>query len=923
MPVAGTNSVKTLDYKYDLYGNITEIAYQKQQPDDFYHYFYYDADKRLKKVLTSDDGKTKSEQAEYIYYKHGPLKRVQLANKLQGIDYVYTIEGWLKSINSPELNERDPGKDGILSGNNYPKDLFGMTLDYFAGDYGRAGTYVQTYDTPEDYRLEVIDVPTPAVRQSLNLYNGIIKGQRWKTVVPGDGNGVQYANDQLMEAYQYDNKYQLKSALFSIVTNQGNLNKQIPDVPGPLQLFNYKGPLVNASNDFKVWNINYDPNGNIRTLKRNGYAAHAGGLSMDELSYNYNETNGRLVNNKLRNVVDNITSTGSQLYANFGFDPGQTGNSDNYHYSSIGEQIEDHSNTSAYFDYDIYGKVIAVYDDQAKTTLKIKYTYDERGYRIKKSDGYTDTWFVNNTAGQQVSIYQNSTGSSQIMHKQINIYGKKRIGVYDVLSQKYIYELTDHLENVRSTFTTTIQGFISTGFDTQQSDDYLFSYNSNLDNTTDHLTNPVKVSSVKLKPGDQYGTGIFNIPVKKDQIITGSYWCKTSGATTPNAMLVFALDDATTKKLLDWDPFVAAGSTTWTEVSFTYKVAEDGLLSCYPWSPDNVQTVWFDDLTLNFTSGGIIKVQPLTMSDYYAHGSPMPGRVYGTTEYRYGYQGQYSQMDAETGMNAFEARMYDARLGRWITVDPARQYYSPYNGMGNNPICYIDKDGKIANFIIMGIAGAVIGGTFAAIDLAIKGELDLSSSTTWKHIGVGAASGAITAMVPPGLAGAATASITAFAGSAVDDKIDGKEVDWGKAGVKAGAALVGYGIGELANKVVTPGLTSKLYAASGSAYFKNLTPKGILYIAAYKRIPWYLREKNVPKLINLLGSSAGNVAGSVYNSVVSPIIDRGFEQSQPTVQTLGDMGWTRYTTYDGTTIIDRYYVDPNGNVSKTGPGNGW
>lgn len=46
--------------------------------------------------------------------------------------------------------------------------------------------------------------------------------------------------------------------------------------------------------------------------------------------------------------------------------------------------------------------------------------------------------------------------------------------------------------------------------------------------------------------------------------------------------------------------------------------------------------------------------------------------------------------------NSFEARMYDARTGKWISPDPAGQYFSPYLGMGNNPVSGVDPDGRFS-----------------------------------------------------------------------------------------------------------------------------------------------------------------------------------------------------------------------------------
>ncbi|NQX82816.1 MAG: RHS repeat-associated core domain-containing protein [Flavobacteriaceae bacterium] len=83
---------------------------------------------------------------------------------------------------------------------------------------------------------------------------------------------------------------------------------------------------------------------------------------------------------------------------------------------------------------------------------------------------------------------------------------------------------------------------------------------------------------------------------------------------------------------------------------------------------------------------------PSITTDYYPFGMAMPNRTrIGGEVYRYNYQGQ--EKDSETGKEAFELRLWDGRLGRWLTTDPAGQYASPYLGMGNNPISMMDPDG--------------------------------------------------------------------------------------------------------------------------------------------------------------------------------------------------------------------------------------
>lgn len=72
----------------------------------------------------------------------------------------------------------------------------------------------------------------------------------------------------------------------------------------------------------------------------------------------------------------------------------------------------------------------------------------------------------------------------------------------------------------------------------------------------------------------------------------------------------------------------------------------------------------------------------------------MPNRTLSGAEgYRYAYQGQ--EKDPETGKEAFELRLWDSRIGRWLTTDPYGQF-SPYLGMGNNPISQIDPDGGMS-----------------------------------------------------------------------------------------------------------------------------------------------------------------------------------------------------------------------------------
>lgn len=106
----------------------------------------------------------------------------------------------------------------------------------------------------------------------------------------------------------------------------------------------------------------------------------------------------------------------------------------------------------------------------------------------------------------------------------------------------------------------------------------------------------------------------------------------------------------------------------------------------------------------------------------------MPNRkIVNGEPYRYAYQGQ--EKDPETGKEAFQLRLWDSRIGRWLSPDPYRQYYSPYLGMGNDPINGIDPDGgyKTKWDRFWGWVGGGFKGSFTSSD---------NPGTEWHKYGI-------------------------------------------------------------------------------------------------------------------------------------------------------------------------------------------
>ncbi|MEE0911515.1 MAG: hypothetical protein U0L67_03610, partial [Paludibacteraceae bacterium] len=111
---------KKIEYDYNLItSQVNRMDYQSGNPDGYSLKYLYDSENRLEKVYYKSVGESESEWhelASYEYYRHGPLARMVLGDTLQGVDYAYTLQGWIKGVNL----EEEQG-DGVR------QDVYGYT----------------------------------------------------------------------------------------------------------------------------------------------------------------------------------------------------------------------------------------------------------------------------------------------------------------------------------------------------------------------------------------------------------------------------------------------------------------------------------------------------------------------------------------------------------------------------------------------------------------------------------------------------------------------------------------------------------------------------------------------------------------------------------------------------------------------------
>ena len=99
--------------------------------------------------------------------------------------------------------------------------------------------------------------------------------------------------------------------------------------------------------------------------------------------------------------------------------------------------------------------------------------------------------------------------------------------------------------------------------------------------------------------------------------------------------------------------------------------------------------------------GSVFKADLVSTTDYYAFGMVMSDRSYNTEGYRFGFNGKENDNEVKGTGNQqdYGMRIYDARLGRFLSVDPLMRKYpeiSPYAFSINSPLMFKDADGRDA-----------------------------------------------------------------------------------------------------------------------------------------------------------------------------------------------------------------------------------
>ena len=369
---------KIIRYEYELVsGNVVKVLYQQDSLDRFFHKYEYDADNRVIGAYTSRDQIHWDRDAKYTYYLHGPLARTELGElRVQGMDYAYTLHGWLKGVNSERLRtSHDIGKDGNGGSTNQwvCEDVFGFGLGYYAGDYKAIGAV----STATHFIID--KVGSTLQTQGKSLYNGNIG-----IMVTAISQFMEQGDIPFGRAFQYDQLNRIKNsrAFNNVDTTTNNKWKSSGS------------SLTQYATDYT-----YDANGNILTLLRKGKAAQP---NMDDLTYHYYSGT-----NRLEYVDDAVSST------NYGIDIDDQVSA-NYTYDEIGNLVSDASEEIETINWTVYGKIQSIIRSSGSNKPNLEFEYSPDGYRSAKHvtdpiTGFTNsTWYVRDASGNIMATYEKS-----------------------------------------------------------------------------------------------------------------------------------------------------------------------------------------------------------------------------------------------------------------------------------------------------------------------------------------------------------------------------------------------------------------------------------------------------------------------------------------------------------------------------------
>lgn len=698
------NGVEKAYFKYNFVGEITasrsETRLSTGKVVSQHERYEYDHTGRVNKTYHSIDDEPEVLVASVNYNEKGELIEEYWhstnngASFIQSLDYSFDVQGRLTKLNDAQRTVE-------------PTDQFGMQLYYD--------------NSPVGFNFSP-------------QYNGNLAGIAWS-------NGAMGSVDQRAYAYSYSDINQLKGATYKEEDGNNNWNLKV--------------------GHFNVSDIAYDGNGNIQTLKRN-HSVNNAAVLIDDLEYTYD-------GNQLVKVRDKSTSSSKDM----GFKDGANSNVE-YTYDDNGNLLSDANKLITSITYNELNKPVQI---NFTSNDYIRYTYDAGGLRLKQEV------FVAGQLSQSYDYVGGMVFDNGMLSEIQSAQGRLKVDkVASDYNYDYQYFLNDHLGNVRAMVAQEEVAYVATmesGRSQQEAAQFLYvnetrstarAYTGSASamlNATQQVNGTARIvgpsKAIHVYQGDVVNTNVQAYSNNTNGVntitagqlvfsaIAAAYGVSGTGENTiAHNALQGQLGAAT---LLSQSPgavpkaginylffdkdynYVRGGfdlltaKQTWQNLAMQFTADREGYLYIYTSNESNLNVnVYFDNLTIAHDSHASV----LQADDYYPFGLPMENNGFVKTgnesqKNRFLYQGKEWQTELGLNLYDFHARQFDPALGRFLAVDAASQFSSPYLGMGNMPIMGIDPDGNIF-FIIPKISFK--GGLSIGLEVGVGLPGVLSASVT-------------------------------------------------------------------------------------------------------------------------------------------------------------------------------------------------
>ncbi|MCP9751022.1 RHS repeat protein [Ferruginibacter sp. HRS2-29] len=747
------NRFKKIVYNYDLIsGKVNRVAYQPGYADQFYHRYEYDAENKLTIVQTSKDKIYWEQDATYDYYRHGPQSRMVLGeNQVQGVDYAYTIESRLKGVNSTTIlagaigNSYDMGTDGTgLVNPLVARDAYGFSLNYFAEDYKPIGGY--SAFTKQSLPLPV-DAST-GISTGYSLYNGNIAAIAVNIPKLGTPKVYGYRYDQLNRIKRMDAINGMSATDTSITpVRTSNYHEEVKYDPNGNILGYLRNGTTENSGPLEMDSLNYEYIANTNKLKRvsdktaysNNYKSDIDHQS-DATNYTYDA-----IGNLIQDKAEGITAIDWTVYGKIKSITKTNGAIIEYSYDASGNRISQ-TNTKGsivkrtYYVRDASGNIMSIYgmtdtlkqkeinlfgssrlgiynvniDVQNCTIAPPEITKFIRGNKLFE--------LTNHLGNVLATVSDKKTQVPASGNITVDYYTAEVVTATDYypfgmlmpLRQYYIDTTTYAVGNTSTTVSvedTTVQQLYKHGFnDTASTHPYVTVpniLNSNL--TSSSWTNHRGIWT--SYPGNS-GAGrtlAFDNSTADTARLTLSLNIGSGKKVTIKSFSFFHRSSGSGYKR--WKMYINGIEVGDSTVFITSTSTLQGTNTKLVRNPVNdltgTMTVLLklydhDPIYPTGNAQGTFRLDDFTLNGYVNDNSSSSGSGYqyaNKGSYRYGFNGKENDNDVKGEGNqiGFEARIYDPRLGRFLSPDPRETEYewqSTYAYFRNSPISVVDVKGE-------------------------------------------------------------------------------------------------------------------------------------------------------------------------------------------------------------------------------------